>query len=297
MNTPSTRSQMSATYKTLVQIGAIQKSRVKKIGVTRDRGVTVYKDQYSGVIFLEDFFVGIEEYQTNNYDLPPGSEEVSGEQREDAERRLETHKHLIYGKEIVDFGCGSGEFLQLAKPLSRSASGVEISRDSLSTLKRLGIPGVQDINEVSHGIDSLFLFHVLEHLPEPLRTLKLLCRKLISKDGRIVIEVPHAGDFLLSHLNVSEFAAHTFWSQHLVLHTRDSLNRLLIHAGFGDISIFGVQRYGLANHLGWLSDGKGGGHTGPFAFMERGHLRANYEDALRSIDATDTLVAVARPGI
>lgn len=292
-------SKMSTTLETLIKIGAIDESRVKEIGVTRDKGVAVYQDSYSGVIFLKDFYVGTEEYRTASYDYAPGSEHKCAEETEAARRRLSEHQHLIYGKKIVDFGCGSGEFLRLAKSLARSVAGVEISDESLTTLEKLGILGKSSLGEVSRqgGIDSLFLFHVLEHLPDPLKMLKDFRRKLDPVEGRIVIEVPHARDFLLSHLKVKEFAAHTFWSQHLILHTRDSLNRLLVNAGYTNVSIVGVQRYGLANHIGWLSNGKGGGHQGPLAFMERGHLHNHYENALRSLDATDTLVAVASPRV
>ena len=285
----------SETVSTLLEIGAITESHVRKIGVTRDRDIAVYRDENSGVIFLEDFFPGLDEYKRNSYVGAPGSEEKSGEESGDAERRLDQFRHLVSGKNIVDFGCGAGQFLQLAQPQSQSASGVEISEANLARVAKLGICCHRSIDDVSHSIDSLFLFHVLEHLPDPMRSLKILRPKINPSQGRIVIEVPHARDFLLSHLKLEEFAAHTFFSQHLILHTRDSLRKLLIHAGYNDIEIVGVQRYGLANHFGWLSHGRGGGHEGPLAFMERGSLRANYEAALSGLDATDTLVAVARP--
>lgn len=287
--------EKSDTRATLIEIGAIDQRRVKKIGVTRDREVEVFQDEYSGVIFLEDFFVGLEEYKESNYAFAPGDERKSGEETRDAQRRFDQHRHLVLGKNIVDFGCGAGYFLQLAERHAIRASGVEISDRSLLKLAEHGISGHRSIEEVSHSVDSLFLFHVLEHLPNPIETLKLLRQKLDPEQGRIVIEVPHARDFLLDYLKVKEFAVHTFWSQHLILHTRDSLRKLLVHSGYTNISIVGVQRYGLANHLGWLRFGRGGGHEGPLAFFEQGNLRANYEDALRSLDATDTLVAVASP--
>lgn len=285
--------QNSLILETLVAIGAVDKNNVSEVGKTRDKDVKVFQDRHSGVIFLEDFYVGDEEYQTNGYDYSPGSENKNFEETVDAARRLRENKHLIQGKQIVDFGCGSGAFLQLAKPLARVASGVEISTQSLAQLAKMDILGKKSLEEVPHPIDTLFLFHVLEHLPNPLQALDSFLGRLKSSESRIVIEVPHARDFLLGHLRVERFASHTFWSQHLVLHTRDSLTRLLTYAGFQNISIVGVQRYGLANHLGWLAHGKGGGHKGPLAFMERGKLRTEYEQALRTLDATDTLVAVA----
>lgn len=81
--------------------------------------------------------------------------------------------------------------------------------------------------------------------------------------------------------------------QHLVLHTRESLRLFLADAGFRDIQIAGVQRYGLANHLTWLSRGEPGGHRTTLAAFETPALGEAYADALARIDATDTLVAIA----
>ena len=40
------------------------------------------------------------------------------------------------------------------------------------------------------------MFHVLEHIPYQIETLKVLKSKLKNK-GKIIIEVPHAEDFLI----------------------------------------------------------------------------------------------------
>ena len=138
------------------------------------------------------------------------------------------------------------------------------------------------------------MFHVLEHLPDPLPVLRAIRGKLAAESGMLVVEVPHARDFLLSELHNEAFTAFTLWSQHLVLHTRESLSLLLRAAGFVDVEVVGVQRYGLANHLTWLSEGKPGGHQGALARLETEALGDAYAAALAGIDATDTLVATAR---
>ena len=134
---------------------------------------------------------------------------------------------------------------------------------------------------------------MLEHLPNPLAELLTLRRKL-SSAGTLIIEVPRGRDFLISAARNKAFIEHTLWSQHLVLHTRDSLDLLLRAAGFDNVLIAGVQRYGLANHLGWLSSGTPGGHKGPLSAVEDEALRSSYEAWLARLDATDTLVAIAK---
>ena len=112
--------------------------------------------------------------------------------------------------------------------------------------------------------------------------------------GRILIEVPHANDFLLSFVNCEDFKQFTLWSQHLVLHTRDSLRKTLKFVGLEKIQIEGVQRYPLSNHLNWLANGKAGGHKSPLSSLDSDVLFEAYSNSLARIDATDTLVAIAR---
>ena len=143
-------------------------------------------------------------------------------------------------------------------------------------------------------MDTIFLFHCLEHLPDPSRTLKEIYEKLkVNGEGKIVIEVPHARDFLLDQLELESFKKFTLWSQHLILHTRDSLHSFLTDAGFKNIHIEGVQRYTLSNHLYWLKNGKPGGHKSPLSIIETENLKNSYADALSKLDANDTLVVIA----
>jgi hypothetical protein len=116
----------------------------------------------------------------------------------------------------------------------------------------------------------------------------------INFGGNLIIEVPHANDFLLKNLQVEEFKEFTLWSQHLVLHTKKSLNNFLTYSGYKDIEIFGIQRYSIANHLGWLMNKKPGGHMSELANIETPELIEEYQNALKKADATDTLIAIAK---
>ena len=72
--------------------------------------------------------------------------------------------------------------------------------------------------------DTIFSFHTLEHLPNQIEVLKNL-KNYINIGGSLIIEVPHANDFLLKKLEVEEFKEFTLWSQHLILH----INHLLVY--------------------------------------------------------------------
>ncbi len=105
--------------------------------------------------------------------------------------------------------------------------------------------------------------------------------------------MPHAGDFLISTLKEESFIKFTLNSQHLILHTKNSLNAFLSDANFSDIVIKGIQRYYLSNHLGWLKNKKPGGRMSNLSFLDNHAIKEIYENSLSSIESTDTLISIA----
>ena len=175
---------------------------------------------------------------------------------------------------------------------SKQSFGVELQENFREELNHKNIKCTKSINEIPNGLDTCFLFHVLEHLEDPIKHLKEIKSKL-SNNGKIVIEVPHARDFLIKKVKVKEFIKFTLWSQHLILHTRESLYSFLDESGFKNINIYGIQRYSLANHIQWIKDKKPGGHYGDLKDIETPEIKHAYQEALNKIDATDTLIAIA----
>lgn len=283
--------QVTDVRRTLEAIGAIDGNRVIRIADrTRDRDVPVWTDPVTGVIFIDDFYIGDDVYEVGEYrdaEVPSGFEEEA-----DARRRLRDFEQFIFGHDVLEFGCGRGLFLRRAHSFAKRVAGVELQKSFRRDLNASGITCVSELSEVPFNPDVAFMFHVLEHLPSPLLTLKQL-RESLDEGGMLIAEVPHARDFLIGQASCSDFLRFTLWSQHLILHTRDSLTRLLAAAGFSQIQIVGVQRYPLSNHMSWLVDGRPGGHRGRFSALETRELSSAYSHALARADASDTLVAIA----
>jgi 2-polyprenyl-3-methyl-5-hydroxy-6-metoxy-1,4-benzoquinol methylase len=295
----SQNKKTSRIRETLLQIGAIDEKNITVYSSrTRDNSdLTVYKDIKTDVIFIDDYYVGDEEYTKGAYRGSSSSQEGlnSYEDEIDTNRRLKSFQSLFWGKNICDFGCGAGNFLKTVRPFTASVQGVELQNNLRESLNARDIPCYESINEVSAPLDMITLFHCLEHLPDPLEILNAIHKKLIaSGGGLLVVEVPHARDILLKDLRCDDFIQHTLWSQHLVLHTRESLRLLLSYAGFKNIIINSVQRYNIANHLHWMSSGRPRGHTSTINRIESPELLVAYANALSNMDANDTLVAIAK---
>jgi hypothetical protein len=62
------------------------------------------------------------------------------------------------------------------------------------------------------------LNHVLEHLKDPIQILNQI-KKYMNKNTLLIIEVPHANDYLIKDMRCETFKKFTFWSEHYILYT------------------------------------------------------------------------------
>lgn len=285
-------------YEDLVSLGLTSDKTAQLFAEqTRDRSsVKVWRDRASGVIFIKDFYVGDEAYQAEDSELcsSNGIKRTSYEDAIDCARRVNNFRSMYHGKTVCEFGFGKGEFMEAVAPFCRTINGVELNTDHLARISKKGFAVAQDLNQFNkREYDTIFLFHTFEHLPDPLNKLNQI-RKKLKPGGKIIIEVPHARDFLLrDDFDCDAFKSHTLWSQHLILHTRQSLSVMLAACSFKDILVEGIQRYPLSNHLQWLAKGTPGGHLSNFSSVDNELLSAAYEMALAKNDATDTIIATA----
>lgn len=289
----------NSIFETLKKLGLTSETtRTLFNDKTRDiKDLKVWKDSASQIIYIDEFYVSEEEYIDGSYRddkiYELGGPKSNFDSESDAQRRLKANLKHVAGKKLLDFGCGSGDFLKLVKPYCSEVSGIELQQSYIDLLTSDGISCANNLNNIEdNSLDIVVSFHTLEHLPNPLEVLEELKSKIVS-GGQILIEVPHAKDFLLSSVDCNEFKQFTLWSQHLVLHTRESLRKTLEYVGFKDIQIDGVQRYPLSNHIHWLANGMPGGHKSLLSVLDSDDLNKSYHNSLARIDATDTLVAIA----
>lgn len=263
----------------------------------RDReDVKVLRCKKSGVIFLSSkAHINPTYYQEKPAGIATvslGNESLSVYSPPDLEWRIREFRTHVAGKRWLDFGTGQGDILDALGSHAISALGVEANAERRQAGRALGRRIAGSLSELDGEVfDVITLFHVLEHLPDPGLVLRRL-RARLTDGGVLIVETPHANDVLLCTLDCEAFKAFTFWSEHLVLHTRQSLSTMLAIEGF-EAKVEGRQRYSVANHMYWLRNARPGGHE-VWEFLENDQMRDAYEKSLQSINQTDTLVAVAR---
>ena len=210
----------------------------------------------------------------------------------DTIRRFKQFSSLFVNKSILDFGCGKGHFLMKLKNenITSKLSSLEINEDYYHHLNE-NFNHFSSIDEIEdQSIDYITIFHVLEHLTNPLDVINKLYSKL-KKGGKIIIEVPSSDDILLKTYKSESFSRYTYWSLHLYLFNTSTLKKLLNKSLFDIIYVKQYQRYSLANHLYWLSRGKPGGHL-EYHFLENDILNELYSKKLAEIGQCDTIIAL-----
>lgn len=100
---------------------------------------------------------------------------------------------------ILDFGCGTGEFLKVAHNHSWDIHGVEPAENARRAAEKY-LPNIHpDLQAIpSSHLHAITLWHVLEHLPLLNETLGQLKHRL-RDDGVIFIAVPNIKSFDAQH--------------------------------------------------------------------------------------------------
>lgn len=255
-------------------------------GVRDASDINVLKCSVTGVTFLDKI-------------SPTGKEnefrksQIDNAFIEDNERRVQFFKKLkLNNRSWADIGSGSGGLLER---LYRNAGRVTaVEPDIKGEVYKLApaIEVVSHSDQLEDGAyDVITMFHTLEHIVAQKEILEKLKKKISRTFGRLIIEVPHARDLLIE--TSPSFKAFTFWSEHYVLHTRQSLAKLVLDAGYRDIEVFNIQRYGLANHISWLYEDRSSNYlTKIFESHEMKEADKAYREKLIELGLTDTIMVV-----
>lgn len=138
-------------------------------------------------------------------------------------------KYIKQGS-ILDFGAGTGEFLNRMKSYYWNVEGVEPNQTAreLAILKGLNLKSeLSDLER--RNFDVISLWHVLEHLPDLENKIKVF-RELLSEEGILIIAVPNYKSYDATYYK-NKWAA---WDvpRHLWHFSRDGIKDKLAESGF-----------------------------------------------------------------
>jgi len=142
---------------------------------------------------------------------------------------------LAHGR-VLDVGCGRGEFLAMLRGKGFEVVGLEPGPEAARRgAEEYGLDiingslGQARLPEAS--FDAATLWHVLEHLPDPLGALMEL-RKALKPGGMLFVAAPDFGSWQAGRYEADWLGVDA--PRHLTHFTRQTLSAMLSRAGFGE---------------------------------------------------------------
>jgi SAM-dependent methyltransferase len=133
----------------------------------------------------------------------------------------------------LEIGGGSGTFLSYLKCHGWQVAGVELSQAAATVAKQaydidVFVGPLESAPFEDEMFDYIHMSHVIEHLPDPARTLQTV-RRLLKRNGMLYIETPNVESYGRKKSGPHWFA----WDspRHLCLFTPATLGRALAQAG------------------------------------------------------------------
>lgn len=133
---------------------------------------------------------------------------------------------------LLDVGSGGGQFLRRMKDAGWAVLGVEPDPTAVEVARGLGVEvlsGTLDqLPSGQHRFDAITLNHVIEHVPDPLATLRH-CWGLLAPGGRLVVTTPNVHS--LGHRVFRRSWRGLEPPRHLQIFSQQSLRRTAERAG------------------------------------------------------------------
>ncbi len=157
--------------------------------------------------------------------------------RDEADGSVRFLQALPHGR-LLDVGCGSADWLLSMRELGWEVTGVDLDAQAVRVGRERGLTihcgTLTGQKFANHAFDAVTLNHVIEHVPDPVDTLRE-CARILKKGGKLVLFTPNAGS--LGHRVFKEFWRGLKTPRHLHIFSFSSMLHALEQAGFREVAI------------------------------------------------------------
>lgn len=158
-------------------------------------------------------------------------------------------EHTAPGR-VLELGAGDGRRVERLLGLGWHAEGQDVDPNAgVFRLRDRGVlvheGPIENLDLAPAGYDAIVMSHVIEHLPDPLRTLKA-CLRLLKPDGQFVSVTPNTGSLCARRYRHSWMSLEP--PRHLHLFNSENLRAIALQAGFAavDVRTTGANGAGVA---------------------------------------------------
>jgi len=146
--------------------------------------------------------------------------------------------HAMDRGHLLDVGCGSGDWILGMQGLGWRVVGVDLDESAVKVARSRGLTvhcGMLAAQRFQTStFDAVTLNHVIEHVPDPVQTLRE-CFRILKPGGTLVLFTPNATS--LGHRIYQEYWRGLEPPRHLHIFSMQSLQRVLAAAGFQRIRL------------------------------------------------------------
>ena len=198
--------------------------------------------------------------------------------------------------DILEIGTSVGYFLSAISEHVHLACGTEWDSAARQYIDEvIANPKIKTAKnpwDFEQTFDKIFMFHVLEHIENPIEFL-MKVKKQLKTGGKIYIEVPNVDDIMVKTFENDAFKNFYYKKAHIYNFNEQGLKYIFDHSGYSSEICF-IQRYDLSNHFYWLAKGlpKGKGRYNSILSKE---VNDEYVKCLVKAKQTDTIFAVIEP--
>jgi SAM-dependent methyltransferase len=142
--------------------------------------------------------------------------------------------------DLLDVGCGHGDFLGMMAKRGWSVMGVDFDAEAVAAARRthnidVRVGTVDTMIDMKLKFDVVTATNVIEHVPDPMEFLSK-CRSLLRQGGRMVLRTPNVAS--LGHRRYGRHWRGLEPPRHLHLFTVPALERAAGDAGFAQANCF-----------------------------------------------------------
>lgn len=138
----------------------------------------------------------------------------------------------------LELGCAAGQFLEVLRSRGWTACGVELVAEPAAEARRRGFDvytgTLEQARLPDEKFDATFAFNVIEHLADPLGTIRELHR-VTKPGGWFIFSIPNAGSWEARVFG--RYWADYELPRHLQHFTVKSIRQCLKQAGFDDVKV------------------------------------------------------------
>lgn len=180
--------------------------------------------------------IPLSHYEQKEIDMSPSKELA---RTRNSEHRLSMLAPYVNTHMICDIGCAEGLMLKVFKQHGVNAVGLEPSHVNEAYSRNAGIHiergTIDDIPNMveKYSPTTYTMFHVLEHVPDPIGSLTSLYSHMRPGDS-LVIETPNFSSYSIKK---SEYTHDLIYPEHLHYFSTKNLTDLLKNIGFDIVSV------------------------------------------------------------